>query len=538
MGYHRSRMLHVHNTRTKHKELFVPASPRVVRIYTCGLTVYAPMHIGHARTYCFWDSFRRYLEYRGYHVISVINYTDIDDRIMGASGSDSGAGCLDVAERNAAAFRRDCTALHIKDYAAYTRATDFVDEQIDHIARLIAHGHAYVVDGEVFYDISSFPDYGKLSGKVLEDQEVGASGRVGEDVARKRNPADFTLWKPSLPGQPAWPTGHPAWPQGRPGWHIECSAMSSTMLGEHFDVHGGGIDNLFPHHENEVAQSQALCEHPWVRYWLHPEHLDLRDEQSGKSVKMSKSLGNVVSVPDLLAHHSYDEVRWLFSASHYRSKLQIGMHDNQIVWDLVGQAITAYQRIKRLLTVLRERLTTLPEAGPGGSYASLRAPEQRVPRMRHLYEIGAFAAQTTAFIADFQAAMDDDLNGPKASAALLGYVNTLYAAGIEASTDPASLLAVYRALTRHLHVFGIDEVEQRLYPELHAEIARATQTTRETRGGDEVVDRLLALRLAARKAKDFARSDAIRDLLVAAGVEIEDTPRGPRWTASKPATPG
>ena len=531
-------MLHVHNTRTKRKEPFVPAQPRVVRIYTCGLTVYAPMHIGHARTYCFWDSFRRYLEYRGYHVISVINYTDIDDRIMGAAGD--AVGCLDVAERSAAAFRRDCTALHIKDYAAYTRATDFVAEQVEHIARLLERGHAYVVDGEVFYDISSFPAYGQLAGKLPDQQEVGASGRVGEDVARKRNPADFTLWKPSLPGQPSWPTGHPAWPQGRPGWHIECSAMSSTMLGEHFDVHGGGIDNLFPHHENEVAQSQPLCEHPWVRYWLHPEHLDLRDEQTGKSVKMSKSLGNVVSVPDLLAHHSYDEIRWLFSASHYRSKLQIGMHDNHIVWDLIGQSLTAYQRIKRLLATLRERLASLPATPaapePGGVYASLRPPEQRVPRMRHLYETGSFAAHTTAFIADFQAAMDDDLNGPRASAALLGYVNTLYAAGVEACDDPASLLAVYRALTRHLHVFGIEEVDPRLYPELHAEIARPAQTASETRGGDELIDRLLALRLAARKARDFAKSDAIRDLLLEAGALIEDTPRGPRWSARKPST--
>ena len=530
-------MLHVHNTRTKHKEPFVPAQPRVVRIYTCGLTVYAPMHIGHARTYCFWDTFRRYLEYRGYHVISVINYTDIDDRIMAGADAD-GAGCLDVAERFAGAFRRDCTALHIKDYAAYTRATDFVSEQISHIERLLAAGHAYVVDGEVFYDVASFAGYGQLSGKVLEDQEVGASGRVAEDFARKRNPADFTLWKPSAPGQPAWQTGHPEWPQGRPGWHIECSAMSTATLGERFDVHGGGIDNLFPHHENEVAQSQPLCGDPWVRYWLHPEHLDLRDEVTGKSVKMSKSLGNVVSVPDLLAHHSYDEVRWLFSASHYRSKLQIGMRDNHIVWDLVGQALSSYQRIRRLLAVLRERLTTSPTPPPGGHYASLRPEADRVPRMRHLYEVGAFAAQTTAFIAEFQAAMDDDLNGPKASAAVFGYVNALYAAGVERSDDAASLLAVYRALTRHLHVFGIDEVEQRLYPELHAEISRPVPTAGAgdaSRGGDAVVDRLLELRLAARKDKNFAKSDAIRDLLAEAGVAIEDTPRGPRWTA-KPAS--
>lgn len=532
-------MLHVHNTRTRRKERFVPAQPRVVRIYTCGLTVYAPMHIGHARTYCFWDTFRRYLEYRGYHVISVINYTDIDDRIMGAAGAEDGAGCLDVAERNAAAFRRDCAALHIKDYAAYTRATDFVAEQVAHIDRLLASGHAYVVDGEVFYDIGAFPGYGALSGKVLEDQEVGASGRVGEDFARKRNPADFTLWKPSGPGQPSWPTGRPAWPQGRPGWHIECSAMSTALLGAQFDVHGGGIDNLFPHHENEVAQSQPLCDEPWVRYWLHPEHLDLRDEQTGKSVKMSKSLGNVVAVPDLLARHGYDEVRWWFATSHYRSKLQVTMRDGKIAWEAVGQALAAYQRISRLLAVLRERLAgaspTGSTAAPAGRYASLRADDQQVPRMRHLYETGRFAGETSAFIGEFVAAMDDDLNGPRASAALFGYVNAVYAAGIEACEDAGSLLAVYRALTRHLHVLGIDEVDPRLYPELAAEVARGATSAAAGRGGDEAVDRLLALREAARKGRDFARADAIRELLTAAGVQIEDTPRGPRWTTRGPA---
>ncbi len=526
-------MLHVHNTLTKRKEPFEPAHPKVVRMYTCGLTVYAPMHIGHARTYCFWDLFRRYMEYQGRHVVSIINYTDIDDRIMGAAGTAD--GCLDVAEKFAAMFRRDCQALHIKEYAAYTRATDFVDEQVAHIARLIERGHAYVVDGEVFYDVGSFAAYGQLSGKVVDDNEVGASGRVGEDVRRKRNPADFTLWKPSLPGQPSWTTGHPAWPSGRPGWHIECSAMSTTLLGETFDVHGGGIDNLFPHHENEVAQSQPLCEHRWVRYWLHPEHLDLREESTGKSVKMSKSLGNVVSVPTLLGKLGYDEVRWFFATTHYRSKLQVACTGNDVNWSYVEQAVAGYQRIKRLLAVLREKIgdpSDLAEAaGAGrGAYFSTRPAEGRVPRMRHLYEVGAFAPATRAFIDEFIAAMDDDLNGPKASAALFGYVGALYAAGADSTTDRAAQLAVYRALTRRLWVLGIDEVDPALYPELAAETVASTTPAQTSKGGDDVVDALLALRAAARKAKDFAKGDQIRTLLVEAGVEIEDSPQGTRWT--------
>jgi cysteinyl-tRNA synthetase len=512
----------VHDTRTRKKEPFVPAHPRVVRIYTCGLTVYAPMHIGHARTYCFWDTFRRYLEYRGYHVVSVINYTDIDDRIMGqAAGPGDGQGCVDVAERVIAGFRRDCRALHIKDYAAYTRATDFVAEQVDMVARLVDQGHAYVKDGEVFYEVSTFPRYGELSGHTVDEQVVGASGRVDEDFARKRHPADFTLWKPSDPSQPSWETGQPSFPQGRPGWHIECSAMSTVMLGEHFDVHGGGVDNLFPHHENEVAQSEPLCGHPWVRYWLHPEHLDLR------GIKMSKSLGNVIGVPDLLARHGADGVRWFYATHHYRSKLPFG-------WDLMEQAITGYQRIKRLVDVLAERLgaaPALPVLTARGAYASQRPEGERAPRLRHTYTAGAFGALSERFIDRFMTAMDDDLNAPSAMAALFDYVNELYAAGADQGADLAAQLSVYRCLTAHLAVFGVEIARPELHLELCAEYAvPPPEGEAEGRGGDAVLDKLLTLRAEARQAKDFAKGDAIRKLLVEAGVEIEDSPQGTRWT--------
>ncbi len=515
----------VHNTRTRRKEPFVPAHPRVVRIYTCGLTVYAPMHIGHARTYCFWDTFRRWLEYRGYHVVSVINYTDIDDRIItaaGGGGGEAGRGCVDVAERVIAAFRHDCRGLHIKDYAAYTRATDFVEEQVAMIARLVEAGHAYVKEGEVFYEVSTFPRYGELSGHRVDEQEVGASGRVDEDFARKRHPADFTLWKPSGPDQPSWATGQEAFPQGRPGWHIECSAMSTALLGEHFDVHGGGVDNLFPHHENEVAQSEPLCGEPWVRYWLHPEHLDLR------GVKMSKSLGNVIGVPDLLARHGADAVRWFYATHHYRTKLPFG-------WDLMEQAIAGYQRIKRLVDVLAERLLAAP-APPAiparGDYASARPPEERAPRARHTYTHGAFAEASARFIDRFGAAMDDDLDAPGAMAATFAYVNELYAAGIEQHPDLPSLLSVYRCLTAHLAIFGVEVARPELHPELAADYAvPPTGGEARGRGGDAALDRLLAMRNDARKGRDFAKADAIRKLLGEAGVEIEDTPQGTRWTA-------
>ena len=509
--------LSVYNTRTHSKEEFVPAHPKVVRIYTCGLTVYDPMHIGHARTYCFWDTFRRYLEYRGYHVVSVINYTDIDDRIM--SRADERNGCLDVAEAMIARFRQDCALLHLKEYAAYTRATDFVQGQIEMVAALIEKGHAYVVKGEVFYDVTSFEHYGELSGNRLDQQAVGASGRVEEDVLRKRNPADFTLWKPSGEDQPSWYTGHAAWPSGRPGWHIECSVMSSTLLGERFDVHGGAVDNLFPHHENEVAQSEPLFGRPWVRYWLHPEHLDLRGE------KMSKSLGNVVGIPKLLEDNSYDEIRWFFATHHYRSKLPYSR-------ELLEQSTAGYRKIDRLITVLEQKLvgSDLSATRVASSYASLRPDEKRVPRLRHRYETGLYADQISRFLARFMSAMDEDLNGPQAVAALFDHVNELYAAGIERCEDLSAQLAVYRCLTRHLGVFGIEKAHPELYPELCAEYAQFPSPASGGRGGDQAIDRLLELRQQARQQKDFAKSDAIRDLMKEAGVEVEDSPEGSRWS--------
>jgi cysteinyl-tRNA synthetase len=509
--------LRIHNTLTRQIEPFIPAHPRVVRIYTCGLTTYAPMHAGHARTYCFWDVFRRYLEYRSYHVISVINYTDLDDRIMAKARE--GRGCVDVAEAEIAGFRRDCRALHIKDYAAYTRATDFIEEQVDMVAQLLDKGHAYVTGGEVFYEVATFSRYGALSGRDVDEQRVGASERVEEDFARKRHPADFTLWKPSADGQPAWPTGHAAWPSGRPGWHIECSAMSTTVVGHHFDVHGGGIDNLFPHHENEVAQSEPLCGHPWVRYWLHPEHLDLRGE------KMSKSLGNVIHVPALCARHGYDAVRWFYATHHYRTKLPFS-------WELMDQACAGYRRIRRLVDVLAEKLSAAPELpslGVAGQYASQRPREAGAPRMRHTYTVGIFAAQSERFIERFIAAMDDDLNTPVAIAAFFDYAAELYAGGVEVSADLVSLLSVYRCLTAHLAVLGVELARPELHPELCAEGAVEPQRTAAGRGGDDAIERLVELRGDARKQRDFAKADAIRKLLTEVGIEIEDKPEGTSW---------
>jgi cysteinyl-tRNA synthetase len=519
--------LHVFNTRTKRKEPFVPAQPKVVRIYTCGLTVYSNMHIGHARTYCFWDVFRRWLEYRGHHVISVINYTDIDDRIV-AEAAKQGTGELDHVERIIAGFRSDCRALKIKDYAAYTRATDFVPEQVEAVQALIDKGHAYVVDGEVLYDVRSFERYGQLSGRTIEDLQAGASGRTDESESeRKRFFADFALWKPSKPGEPSWATGKPEWSSGRPGWHIECSVMSTVMLGEHFDVHGGGIDNLFPHHENEVAQAEPLCGHPWVGYWMHPAHLQLLDEH-GKPVKMSKSLGNVIGIPQLV-EHGPDVVRWFYGVTHYRSPLAFN-------WQLLDEAGKGFEKIKRAVAALERRLAQagddelkLPVAS---SYASLREGEAAFPRERQGFVSGAFAEASARFIDRFIAAMDDDIGTPKATAAVFDYVGELFAGGIEGSDDVPSLLAAYRCLTRHLHVLGVELPNERLYPELAADclpVASGGGDPQREAGLAEVIDKLLEARQQARKAKDFAKSDLIRDLLKEAGVAVEDTPQGPRW---------
>lgn len=511
--------LHVYNTRTRNLDRFVPQTPGVVRIYTCGLTVYAPMHIGHARTYCFWDVFRRYLEYRGMHVMSVINYTDIDDRIM--NKADERRGWLDVAEEVVATFRRDCRTLRIKDYAAYTRATDFIDAQVGMVKQLLDKGHAYVVDGEVLYDVQSFEDYGKLSGNTLEGGQAGASGRLAEDAGRKKHPADFTLWKPSGEGQPAWQTGHEGWSSGRPGWHIECSAMSSMLLGNTFDVHGGAIDNLFPHHENEVAQSQPLCgKDCWVGYWMHPEHLDLR------GVKMSKSIGNVIGVENLLERHRYDEIRWFFASTHYRTKLAFAD-------ELIDASSEGFKKITRLIKILEARLSeadedarTIPVAA---TYASLREGDEAVPRERESFVYGAFGDASSKFITRFIEAMDDDVGCPRATAALFDYVGELYAAGIENTDDLASVAAAYRCLTRHLYVLGIEVPNEALYPQLAADCFPVAGGGEAAEPYKAIIDRMLEARAEARKAKDFAKSDMIRDVLQAAGVVIEDTPKGARW---------
>jgi cysteinyl-tRNA synthetase len=519
--------LTVFNTRTRRKEQFVPAHPKVVRIYTCGLTVYSNMHIGHARTYCFWDVFRRWLEYRGHHVLSVINYTDIDDRIIKAA-IDGGAGMLDHAERIIASFRQDCRALKIKDYATYTRATDFVAEQIDAVQALLDAGYAYVSEGEVLYDVRKFERYGQLSGRTVESLQEGASGRTdAAERERKRYFADFTLWKPSKEGEPSWPTGKPEWPSGRPGWHIECSVMSTVTLGDHFDVHGGGIDNLFPHHENEVAQAEPLCGHPWVGYWMHPAHLQLLDEQ-GEPVKMSKSLGNVISIPRLLEEHGADQVRWFFGVTHYRSSLAFN-------WQLLGESSKGFEKVKRAIATLERRLAQASDEQlkipVQGSYASLRTPEQAIPRERESLVYGAYGEASARFIERFIAAMDDDMGTPKATAAVFDYVGELFAGGLEQSDDVPSLLAVYRCLTRHLWVLGVELVDARLYPELAIEclpVAGGGENRREVALAG-VVDKLLEQRAEARKAKDFAKSDLIRKLLEDAGVTVEDTPKGPRW---------
>lgn len=511
-------MLHIHNTRTKTKEPFVTAQPNVVRMYSCGLTVYGPMHVGHARTYCFWDMVRRYLDYRGYHVLSVINYTDIDDRIM--RNADDEVGTIDIAEANVARFRQDCRALRIRDYSVYTRATDFVQEQVELVAALLEKGHAYVVDGEVLYDVQSFPDYGCLSGRKLEDQLTGASGRVGEDAGRKRHPADFTLWKPSNAGEPSWETGHADWPSGRPGWHVECSAMSTSLLGAHFDIHGGAIDNLFPHHENEVAQSTPVCGHPWVRYWMHPEHLDIR------GVKMSKSLGNVVGVPDLLELIRYDALRWFFSTHHYRTKLAYRE-------DTLQGSTEGFLRITRLVDILEERLSAVDadarKIRVAGIYASQRPETETVPRMRHHYLSGAFADQTRAFLDAFIGAMDDDFNSPGATTAVFDYVGALYSAGIDKSEDWPSVLAAYQALTRHLWVLGIERAHDELHPALAADCFGAGDGEEAAAPLRGVLDKLVQLRTEARKNRDFAKADSIRDLLAEAGVTLEDGAQGTRW---------
>jgi cysteinyl-tRNA synthetase len=457
----------LYNTMTRSKEELVPLTPGEVRMYVCGVTVYDYSHIGHARSALVFDVLRRYLTFKGYRVTFVRNFTDVDDRII-RRANEAGVAASEISERYIAAEREDMASLGILKADVEPRATQHIQEMIALIERLIARGVAYIVDGDVYFEIRRFPAYGKLSGKNLDELLAGARVEVDE---RKRDPRDFALWKAAKPGEPSWES---SWGPGRPGWHIECSAMAMRYLGESFDVHGGGEDLVFPHHECEVAQSEAATGRRFSRYWIHNAFVIMGKE------KMSKSLGNTLLIRELVKRHDPDAIRLFFMGTHYR---------NPVEWseERVQDSARAMERFTRLLG------DPLAAATPGGARSERHA----------------------AFRAQFESAMDDDLNTPQALGVLFEMARALHEERERAQTDPAARTA-FAAGVAELRALGsaLGLFERRA----HAS------------GPPAEVERLLAERAAARQRRDFRRSDELRGEIAAHGWAVEDTPAGARLT--------
>ena len=452
----------VYNSLTRRKEAFVPIEPGRVRMYVCGMTVYDYCHIGHARVMVVFDVIVRYLRAAGFDVTYVRNITDIDDKII-QRANERHEDFRALTERLIEAMHEDAAALSVLPPDIEPRATACMDDIIALIEKLIAKGHAYVAEnGDVYYDVSSFPDYGKLSGEKPEALRAGARIEVGE---AKDDPLDFVLWKQAKPGEPSWDS---PWGPGRPGWHIECSAMSTHYLGESFDIHGGGMDLKFPHHENEIAQSEGACDCRFVNYWIHNGFVQVNEE------KMSKSLGNFFTVREVLKHYAPEVVRFFILGSHYRSPLNYSEENLE----------AARQGLTRLYTALRG---IEAESAPAGEAA-----------------------------ARFHAAMRDDFNTPEAISVLFDLAREINRCRESEPAQAAALAGTLRHLGGLLGLLGED-------PEAFLRGGAPEGLS------DEEIERLIAARNAARQARNWAEADRIRDELQARGIVLEDSPQGTTW---------
>jgi cysteinyl-tRNA synthetase len=455
-------MLKIHNSLSGEKEEFKPLRPNEVRMYVCGMTNYDYIHVGHARMLVAFDLVQRYLRSLGYKVTYVRNVTDIDDKIIDRAAA-NGENWADLARRFTVAMHEDCATLRLQNPDLEPRATEFIAPIIAMIQTLIDKGFAYAADnGDVMYSVRKFPNYGQLSRKKIDDLRAGSRVQVDE---AKHDPLDFVMWKHAKPGEPSWPS---PWGAGRPGWHIECSAMSTSLLGDYFDLHGGGEDLKFPHHENEIAQSCAACDAPFVHMWMHNGFVRVNDE------KMSKSLGNFFTVREVLKTLRDPEVlRFFLLSSHYRGPINYS-------------AAQLAQADETLLGLYR----ALKDAAPQG-------------------------VVDPAEVERFRAAMDDDFNTPEAFAVMQGVARNLNLAKAAGNASAASDgAATLRALGAILGVLQQD-------PDSYLKRSAGNKSL-----SDGEVESLLASRRAARAVKDFAESDRIRDVLSAAGILLEDKPGG------------
>lgn len=456
------------NTLTRRKEEFVPINEGKVGIYVCGPTVYDYIHIGNARPMIVFDTLRRYLEYKGYDVNYVSNFTDVDDKII-KRANEEGVDASVISERYIAEVKKDMAALNVREATTHPKATEEIPDMIEMVKTLIEKGYAYEVNGTVYFRTRKFKDYGKLSKKNIDDLRSGNRDLLVSGVDEKEDPLDFVLWKPKKEGEPSWPS---PWGDGRPGWHLECSVMSKKYIGDVIDIHAGGEDLIFPHHENEIAQSEAANGTEFARYWMHNGFLKINNE------KMSKSLGNFFTVREIAEKYPLQVIRFFMLSAHYRSPLNFSA-------DLVEASKNGLERILTAVDRLK----------------SISGTEGEVDK--------AVADEMDAFVKKYEAAMDDDLNTADAISVIFELVKYANVNVTEDSTK-STVELVLNTVTKLCDILGI-----------------ITEKKEEILDSD--IEALIEERQAARKAKNFARADEIRDQLSDMGIILEDTREGVKW---------
>lgn len=464
----------IYNTLTRRKDEFVPIHEGKVGIYVCGPTVYDYIHIGNARPMIVFDTLRRYLEYKGYDVNYVSNFTDVDDKII-KRANEEGVESAVISERYIAECKKDMEALNVREATTHPKATEEIPDMIEMVQTLIDKGHAYEVNGTVYFRTRSFSEYGKLSKKNIDDLRGGFRELLVSGEDEKEDPLDFVLWKPKKEGEPSWQS---PWGEGRPGWHLECSVMSKKYIGDVIDIHAGGEDLIFPHHENEIAQSEAANDTQFSRYWMHNGFLKINNE------KMSKSLGNFFTVREIGEKYDLQVIRFFMLSAHYRSPLNFSA-------DLVEASKNGLERIRTAASRLEEAFGTDTD----GSLT-----ETETEKMK----------EVSGFVKKFEDAMEDDLNTADAISAIFELVKYANTSVVTGESTGAYAKQVYDTLSRLCDILGIHvKEEQGLL--------------------DEDIENLIQERQAARKAKNFARADEIRNLLTEKGIILEDTREGVRW---------
>lgn len=477
--------IRVYNTLTKQKEEFVPINPGKANIYVCGVTPYNHPHIGNARPFVTWDVIRRFLEHEGYDVLHVQNFTDIDDKIINTANKE-GVEWFNICNRYIDSYFEVMDKLNVRRAHVYPRVSEHIDDIIKTVQTLIDNGYGYVVDGDVYYSVEKFQYYGQLSGRNLDDMLAGA--RIDVDD-RKKNPMDFALWKSAKPGEPSWTS---PWGQGRPGWHIECSTMSMKYLGETFDFHGGGSDLIFPHHENEIAQSEGCTNcHPFVHYWLHNGFITVDNE------KMSKSLGNFFMVIDILEHFDPETLRFFIVSTHYRSPL-----------DFSDERLKEAQKSLGRLRQAQETLGELSEMMSAGATESSLALRKKAVELRDA----------------FMEAMRDDFNTALAIShmfALAKEINIYNKEVVDAQGKPdGKLVAILNDVFAEMcSIIGVLETKAAAAPAEAGDNKEAA-----------LVEMLIQMRQDARASKNYALADQLRNQLTAIGIVLQDTPQGVKWS--------